>query len=101
MSGPAASGMIRNLLVFTTAAALEIGGCFAFWAWLRRDASAAIAVIGLLSLAGFAWSLTRSDAAFAGRAYAHTGVSISQLRWRGCGWLRPSGRPLRTYSAQP
>jgi hypothetical protein len=28
--------MIRNLLAFGVAAVLEIGGCFAFWIWLRR-----------------------------------------------------------------
>ena len=64
--------MIHNLVVFTVAAILEILGCFAFWLWLRRGASPAIAALGILSLIGFAVTLTRADAAFAGEPTRRT-----------------------------
>ena len=71
--------MMQNLVAFTVAAILEILGCFTFWLWLRRGASPAIAALGMLSLVGIAVTLTRVDAAFAGRAYAR---SRSDDRWR-------------------
>jgi hypothetical protein len=46
----------------------RILGCFTFRLWLRRDASPAIAALGIVSLVGFAVALTRVDAPFAGRA---------------------------------
>jgi small multidrug resistance family-3 protein len=86
-----------NLLAFATAAILEIAGCFAFWVWLRRDASPFVAVLGIASLIGFALVLTRVDTAFAGRAYAaYGGIYIAaSLFWL---WIverqRPSGSDL-------
>jgi small multidrug resistance family-3 protein len=84
--------MLPNLLAFTVAAFLEIGGCFAFWLWLRNGRSPYIAVLGMLSLAGFAAMLTRVDAPFAGRAYAaYGGVYIAaSLVWL---WLVERQRP--------
>jgi drug/metabolite transporter superfamily protein YnfA len=49
---------------------MEIAGCFAYWLWLRREASLTVAALGTASLVGFAFALTRVDTAFAGRAYA-------------------------------
>ena len=63
--------MITNLLLFATAAVLEIAGCFAFWVWLRRGGSSVVAGLGTASL-GFAVMLTRVDAAFAGRRPLHS-----------------------------
>ena len=89
--------MIGNLLAFTTAAVLEIAGCFAFWIWLRRGASPLVALLGVASLIGFAIALTRVDAAFAGRAYAAYGgiYILASLFWL---WIvegqRPSGPDL-------
>jgi len=40
---------MTNTFVFILAAFLEIAGCFAFWAWLRRGASPLIALIGVAS----------------------------------------------------
>jgi small multidrug resistance family-3 protein len=60
---------VSSIPVFVVAAFLEIAGCFAFWLWLRRGMSFAVALLGLGSLAGFAFALTRVDSAFAGRAY--------------------------------
>lgn len=58
---------------FSGAAILEIAGCFAFWAWLREGRSPLWIAPGLVALAGFAFLLTRVDAAHAGRAYAAYG----------------------------
>jgi small multidrug resistance family-3 protein len=84
--------MTRNILVFVTAAFLEIGGCFVFWSWLRRGRSPLIAILGVVSLIGFATMLTRADSAFAGRAYAaYGGVYIaSSLAWL---WVVERQRP--------
>jgi len=86
---------VTNALVFVTAAFLEIGGCFAFWAWLRRGASPFIALAGVASLVAFAVVLTRSDAAFAGRAYAaYGGIYIAaSLLWL---WRVEHQRPTAT-----
>jgi small multidrug resistance family-3 protein len=88
-------GSIHNLVAFSVAALLEILGCFAFWLWLRREASPAVAVVGVLSLIGFAIALTRVDTAFAGRAYAaYGGIYIAaSLVWL---WLVERQQPTTT-----
>lgn len=87
--------MISNLAAFAVAALLEIAGCYAFWTWLRRGRSSAIAALGLVSLIGFATMLTRVDASFAGRAYAaYGGIYIAaSLAWL---WLVEGQRPTGT-----
>jgi small multidrug resistance family-3 protein len=82
----------RNLIVFASAAVLEIAGCFAFWAWLRRGAAPLLAIAGVASLIGFAMVLARADAAFAGRAYAaYGGIYIAaSLGWL---WVVERQRP--------
>ena len=72
-----------TLPTFLIAAFAEIGGCFAFWAWLRLDKSPLWLGPGIISLALFAWALTRIDAEFAGRTYAaYGGIYIfSSLIW--------------------
>lgn len=87
--------MTRNVAVFAIAALLEIAGCFAFWAWLRRGVTPFIVVLGVASLIGFALALTRVDSAFAGRAYAaYGGIYIAaSLVWL---WLVEGQSPTRT-----
>src|ERR671914_652029 len=87
--------MIQSLVAFTVAAILEILGCFTFWLWLRRGASPAIAALGIVSLIGFAFALTRVDSVFAGRAYAaYGGIYIAaSLVWL---WLIEGQQPTRT-----
>ena len=70
-------------LIFGLAAVTEIGGSYAFWAWLRMDKSAILILPGLLSLAVFAFLLTCIDSAFAGRAYAAYGgvYIVGSLIW--------------------
>ena len=85
--------MTVNVAVFVLAAFFEIAGCFAFWAWLRRGGSPLIALLGVLSLIAFAFTLTRVDSAFAGRAYAaYGGIYIAaSLVWL---WLAEGQRPI-------
>ena len=72
----------------------EIGGCFAFWAWLKLGRSALWALPGVALLVIFALLLTRIDAMFAGRAYAaYGGVYIAaSLVWL---WSVEGARPDR------
>ncbi|WP_041527183.1 YnfA family protein [Paracoccus aminophilus] len=72
------------ILLYLVAALAEIAGCFAFWAWLRLGRSVWWLLPGMISLAFFAWLLTRVDTGFAGRAYAaYGGVYIAAS----VGWL--------------
>ena len=76
--------MTRSLLAFSAAALAEIGGCFAFWAWLRLGRSMGWAVPGLASLALFAYLLTLVESEAAGRAYAaYGGIYVAAS----IGWL--------------
>ena len=85
---------MQTLFVYAGAALAEIAGCFAFWAWLRQGRSALWLLPGLVSLAAFAWLLTRSDAALAGRAFAaYGGIYIcASLAWL---WAVEGARPDR------
>ena len=64
---------MRSLALYGLAALAEIGGCFAFWAWLKLGKSPLWALPGVASLIVFALLLTRIDSAAAGRAYAAYG----------------------------
>jgi small multidrug resistance family-3 protein len=80
-------------LVFAGAALAEIAGCFSFWVWLRLGKSPGIAP-GMVSLALFAYMLTLTDSAAAGRAYAAYGgvYIVASLLWL---WLIEGHRPDR------
>jgi small multidrug resistance family-3 protein len=71
------------LATYIGAALAEIAGCFAFWAWLRLDRSPWWVLPGLVSLALFAFLLTRVEVGFAGRAYAAYGgiYILASLGW--------------------
>jgi small multidrug resistance family-3 protein len=81
-------------VIYLGAALAEIGGCFAFWAWLRLGKSAVWLVPGMASLALFAWLLTLVDAEHAGRAYAaYGGVYITaSIVWL---WMVEGAKPDR------
>ncbi len=85
---------MRSFAIYAAAAVAEIGGCFAFWAWLRLGRSALWVVPGIAALVLFAYLLTRIDAAFAGRAFAaYGGVYIAaSLAWM---WAVEGARPDR------
>ena len=85
---------MTNLFFYLGAALAEIGGCFAFWAWLRLDKPIYWLIPGVLALVIFALFLTRIETDFAGRAYAaYGGVYIaSSLAWM---WAVEDMRPDR------
>lgn len=74
---------MKTLAVYIGAALAEIGGCFVFWMWFRLGRSPWWGLLGTVSLVIFAVLLTRSEATFAGRAYAaYGGVYImASLLW--------------------
>ncbi|MDG2531764.1 YnfA family protein [Caulobacter endophyticus] len=74
---------MKSALVYVLAAICEIGGCFAFWAWLRQGRSALWTIPGVLALVAFAWLLTRVEAEAAGRAFAAYGgiYILSSIVW--------------------
>ena len=83
-----------TLPTYVLAALAEIGGCFAFWAWLRLDRSPLWLMPGMACLVLFAWALTRVDASLAGRAYAAYGgiYIVASLLWM---WAVEGSRPDR------
>ena len=86
-------GTLRQTgLAYIGAAAAEIAGCFAVWAWLRLGASVWWLIPGIASLVAFAYLLTLVDSIAAGRAYAAYGgvyISASLLWLWGVESLRP------------
>ena len=74
---------MRSLIWYLVAALGEIGGCFAFWAWLRMQRTPLWTIPGVFALTGFALALTRIESAYAGRAYAGYGgiYILSSLIW--------------------
>jgi small multidrug resistance family-3 protein len=67
-----------TFLLYAGAAIAEIAGCYSFWMWQRLGKTVWFAVPGLVSLAAFAWLLTRTEMSAAGRAYAaYGGVYIA------------------------
>lgn len=81
-------------LIYIAAALAEIGGCFAFWVWLRLGKSIWWIVPGTISLVLFAWLLTWVPIDAAGRAFAaYGGVYIAaSLAWL---WAVEGVRPDR------
>lgn len=85
---------MQSLLVYGLAALAEIGGCFAFWAWLRSGASPLWLVPGTALLIAFALLLTLIPTEAAGRAFAAYGgiYIVSSLAWM---WAVEGVRPDR------
>ena len=71
------------LTAYVGAAIAEIGGCYAFWAWLRLGKPAWWIVPGTASLILFAYLLTLIPVEAAGRAYAAYGgiYIIASIFW--------------------
>jgi len=85
---------MRALIIYAVAALLEIGGCFAVWAVLRRAAAPLWLLAAAAALAGFAYLLAQSEQSFAGRAFAaYGGVYVAaSLLWM---WLVEQNTPTR------
>ncbi len=81
-------------LIYIAAALAEIGGCFAFWAWLRLSKSVWWIFPGTVSLVLFAWLLTLVPSEAAGRAFAAYGgvYIVASLAWL---WAVEGTRPDR------
>ena len=79
-------------LIYVAAALAEIGGCFAFWMWLRLGKSIAWTVPGTASLLLFAYFLTLVPTDAAGRAFAAYGgvYIVASLAWM---WAVETVRP--------
>jgi small multidrug resistance family-3 protein len=88
------SRSMKTAFVYVGAAAAEIAGCFAFWAWLRLGKTVWWLVPGLLSLVAFAYLLTLVETNAAGRAYAAYGgiYIVASLLWL---WVVEGMRPDR------
>ena len=83
---------MTTFALYIAAAVFEIGGCFAFWAWLRLGKSTYWIFLGIMSLMIFAVLLTRIESTFAGRTFAAYGglyIAASML-WL---WLIEGQRP--------
>ena len=85
---------MRTALAFVGAAVAEIGGWFAFWAWLRLGKSIWWLAPGVASLLLFAYLLTLVESEAAGRAYATYGgiYIVASVLWL---WLAEGFRPDR------
>ncbi len=85
---------MRAFAIYLAAALAEIGGCFAFWAWLRLGRSVLWVIPGIAALALFAFLLTRIDSVYAGRAFAAYGgvYIVASLAWL---WAVEGARPDR------
>jgi len=83
-----------TFLIYIAAALAEIGGCFAFWAWLRLGKSILWIVPGTLSLLVFAYLLTLVPSDAAGPAFAAYGgvYIVASLAWL---WTVEGVRPDR------
>ena len=64
-------------------AAGELVGCYALWTWVRDERSPLFLLLATGSLLFFAWCLTRTPVAFAGRAFAaYAGIYLlGALGW--------------------
>jgi small multidrug resistance family-3 protein len=83
---------VKTYAWYVLAAFAEIGGCFAFWVWLRQTRSILWLLPGMMSLALFAFALTRVDSTHAGRAYAAYGgiYIVASIFWL---WAVEKARP--------
>ena len=88
------TSIASTILVYAGAAVAEIAGCFAFWAWLRLGKTVVWLILGMGSLALFAYLLTLVEGDAAGRAYATYGgiYIVASLVWM---WLVEGQRPDR------
>lgn len=75
--------MVKEFIIYFLAAFFEILGCYSFWAFFKLEKSYLWLFVGVVSLAIFAYALTKVNLEFAGRAYAVYGgiYIVSSLLW--------------------
>ena len=75
--------MTRAAIVYVAAALAEIGGCFAFWGWMRGSVPMPWLAPGIALLIAFAWLLALVPTDAAGRAFAAYGgvYIVASLGW--------------------
>jgi small multidrug resistance family-3 protein len=75
--------LISQIILFFIAALFEILGCYSFWMVFKLERSYIWLFVGIISLVIFAYTLTKVNLEFAGRAYAIYGgiYIISSLIW--------------------
>lgn len=75
--------MIKEFGLYFLAAFFEILGCYTFWVYFKLGKSYWFLALGVLSLVAFAYTLTRINLEFAGRAYAVYGgiYIVPSLIW--------------------
>lgn len=85
---------MKTIIVYIATAFAEIAGCFSFWMVFREGKASWWLILGMMSLALFAWLLARVDSAAAGRAYAAYGgiYILASLAWL---WRVEGVRPDR------
>ena len=83
-----------TVALYLAAAACEIAGCYAVWAWWRAGASSLWLIPGTLALAAFAGLLALTPPESAGRSFAISGgvYSAASLVWM---WAMEGTRPDR------
>ena len=83
---------LRTVGIFLVAVLAELGGTYAVWRWLREDATALLAVVGLSALFAYAVVQTYQPEDRYGRVFAaYAGVFlIGATLW---GWLVDGRRP--------
>ena len=89
--------MLKSYVFYILAAFAEIAGCYSFWAWLRLHKPPWVILPGIVSLAAFAYFLTKIESTSAGRAYAAYGsiYIASSVGWQ---WLVENKVPDRWES---
>ncbi|PIQ95419.1 MAG: hypothetical protein COV67_15040 [Nitrospinae bacterium CG11_big_fil_rev_8_21_14_0_20_56_8] len=85
---------MTSFVFYIGAGLAEIGGCYAFWVWLRLGRSVYWVLPGMALLVIFALLLTRIETVFAGRAFAAYGgvYIVASLFWL---WAVEGQRPDR------
>ena len=75
--------MIFEIFIYIAAAFFEILGCYSFWMFFKLQQNSLWLFVGIVSLAIFAYLLTKVNLEFAGRAYAVYGgiYIVSSLFW--------------------
>ena len=87
--------VVKTFAIYVVAALAELGGSYCYWRWLKQKGRAALALLGLLALLGYALVQTLQPASQYGRVYAaYAGVFlVGAMLW---GWRIDGTKPDRS-----